>query len=208
MSAGDLLTLSPLIALTVAPVIVMLAAAFARSHVLALALTLIGLGVTVGTLFVAAGAPPRSVTPLLAFDSYALFYMGLIAVATAWSPPLVELPARRRDTAEEYYVLLLTATLGGATLVASTHFASFFLGLEILSVSLYALIVYPRLRERVRRGGRQVPRARRRDLRLPRSSAWRSSTPRRGTMTLGGLAALIAAGLGGSNADRARSASC
>ena len=27
--------------------------------------------------------------------------------------------------------------------MASTHFASFFLGLEILSVSLYALIVYP-----------------------------------------------------------------
>ena len=40
-------------------------------------------------------------------------------------------------------MLLLTATLGSAVLVASTHFASFFLGLEILSVSLYALIVYP-----------------------------------------------------------------
>ena len=46
----------------------------------------------------------------------------------------------------EYYMLLLLANFGGATLVAATHFASFFLGLEILSVSLYALIGYPRLR--------------------------------------------------------------
>jgi NADH-quinone oxidoreductase subunit N len=43
---------------------------------------------------------------------------------------------------EEFYALLLLATLGSDVLVASTHFASFFLGLEILSVSLYALAAY------------------------------------------------------------------
>ena len=43
-------------------------------------------------------------------------------------------------------MLLLLALFGGVTLAASTHFASFFLGLEILSVSLYALIAYPRQR--------------------------------------------------------------
>src|SRR5581483_8749231 len=45
---------------------------------------------------------------------------------------------------EEFYVLVLLATLGSAVLVASSHFASFFLGLEVLSVSLYALIAYTR----------------------------------------------------------------
>jgi NADH-quinone oxidoreductase subunit N len=45
---------------------------------------------------------------------------------------------------EELYVLLLVAILGCAFLVASTHFASFFLGLEVLSVSLYALVAYHR----------------------------------------------------------------
>ncbi|MGZ4199343.1 MAG: NADH-quinone oxidoreductase subunit N, partial [Thermoleophilia bacterium] len=54
---------------------------------------------------------------------------------------------RREAHPHDYYTLLLLATLGGAVLVASTHFASFFLGLEILSVSLYTLIAYPRLRE-------------------------------------------------------------
>ena len=53
---------------------------------------------------------------------------------------------RREEHPHDYYTLLLLATLGGAVLVASTHFASFFLGLEVLSVSLYTLIAYPRLR--------------------------------------------------------------
>ena len=88
---------------------------------------------------------PRSqVTPLLGVDAYALFITGLLVVATAAVALLSwGYLQRRRVPPEEYYVLLLTATLGGATLAASTHFASFFLGLEILSVSLYALIVYP-----------------------------------------------------------------
>ena len=144
MKAGDLLTISPLIALTLASVVVMLAAAFWRSHGLALGLTLGGLAVTFGTLFVSASRTARVVTPLVTMDAYALFFIGLLTVATAvvailsWS-----YLGRLRVRPEEYYVLLLTATLGGAALVASTHFASFFLGLEILSVSLYALIVYP-----------------------------------------------------------------
>jgi len=51
---------------------------------------------------------------------------------------------RRESRPEEFYLLLLLATLGSGVLVASSHFASFFLGLEILSIALYALIAYPR----------------------------------------------------------------
>jgi NADH-quinone oxidoreductase subunit N len=144
VNAGDLLTISPLIALTLAAVVVMLVAAFRRSHAWALGLTLGGLATTFGTLFVAAARAGRVVTPLIVMDAYALFFIGLLTVATAVVALLSwgYLP-RLRVRPEEYYVLLLIATLGCAVLVASTHFASFFLGLEILSVSLYALIVYP-----------------------------------------------------------------
>ena len=149
MTTHDLITLLPLLVLTVAPVVVMLAAAFHRSHLLALVLTLAGLAATVGTLFVAAAQPQRQVTPLLSMDTYALLYIGLLAGATAAVALISYKYLQRRGVPpEEYYVLLLAATLGGATLVASTHFASFFLGLEVLSVSLYALIVYPVYRER------------------------------------------------------------
>ena len=44
--------------------------------------------------------------------------------------------------AEEFYILFSTALLGAGVIVSSTHFISFFLGLEILSVSLYPLIAY------------------------------------------------------------------
>jgi NADH-quinone oxidoreductase subunit N len=148
VTTGDLLTMAPLIALAVSAVVVMLAAAFARSHALALTLTLLGLGITLGSLFVSAGRESHQVTPLLVFDDFALFVIGLVVVATA----VVALLSwgylqQIRVHPEEHYVLLLTATLGAATLAASTQFATLFLGLEILSVSLYALIAYPLARE-------------------------------------------------------------
>jgi NADH-quinone oxidoreductase subunit N len=41
---------------------------------------------------------------------------------------------------------LLTAALGASVMVSNSHFASFFVGLETLNISLYALIAYPRKR--------------------------------------------------------------
>jgi NADH-quinone oxidoreductase subunit N len=53
----------------------------------------------------------------------------------------------RNSRHETVYILLLLAALGSAVLVASSHFASFLLGLELLSIALFALIAYPRKRE-------------------------------------------------------------
>jgi NADH-quinone oxidoreductase subunit N len=55
---------------------------------------------------------------------------------------------QREERKEEYYILLILATLGACALVISKHFVSLFLGLEILSVSLYSMIAYLRTRER------------------------------------------------------------
>ena len=63
---------------------------------------------------------------------------------------------RHSETREELYVLLLVATLGSMVLVASSHFVSFFLGLEILSVALYALSAYLHTRSRSSGGRNQV----------------------------------------------------
>ncbi|QGM46048.1 hypothetical protein H2LOC_010245 [Methylocystis heyeri] len=51
--------------------------------------------------------------------------------------------AVRREQPEEFNLLVLVATLGAAALVASDHFASFFLGLKTLSISLLGLIADP-----------------------------------------------------------------
>lgn len=43
---------------------------------------------------------------------------------------------------EEYYLLFLLTTIGGLIMVSSNHFASFFLGLELMSLSFVGLIAY------------------------------------------------------------------
>lgn len=148
MSGADLIALLPILVLAAAIVVTMLVIAFFRNHVLAASLTLVSLGLAFAALFVAAPWAPRQVTPLLAVDSYSLFFAGLIMAASfavaLLSYGYLERMALQR---EEFYLLLLLATLGSIVLASATHFASFFLGLEILSVALYGMIAYPRWRQ-------------------------------------------------------------
>jgi NADH-quinone oxidoreductase subunit N len=136
-------TLLPIFILGAASIVVMIAVSIWRSHALALWLTLIGLALAFGSLWVVAPEVPRQVTTLLVMDKYALFYIGL-AVAATFAVAILSYSYFERHDAdpEEFYVLLLVAALGSAVLVASSHFISFFLGLEILSVALYALNAY------------------------------------------------------------------
>ncbi|MEW6296716.1 MAG: NADH-quinone oxidoreductase subunit N [Thermodesulfobacteriota bacterium] len=143
MTAADMTALVPLVIIATASVGVMLTAAFVRRHLLTVAVTLLGFALAGLSLPLAATAAPRRVTPLLVLDDYAIFYLGLIFAAGLVVTLLAYSYLEGRDGArEEFYVLLLLSTLGAAVLVASSHFASFFLGLELLSVALYALIAY------------------------------------------------------------------
>jgi NADH-quinone oxidoreductase subunit N len=145
MTLAELASLLPLIVVGATTVVVMLAVAFYRHHLLTAALTLIGLAAAFLTLWVAPAAPSGYAPSLLVLDGYAQFYVGLI-VATASGVALLAYGylEERENRPEEFYLLLLLATLGSGVLVASSHFASLFLGLEILSIALYALIAYPR----------------------------------------------------------------
>ena len=145
MSIADLKTLSSLIILAATAVVVMLTIAFKRSHKLTVILTLSGLVLSAASLPLVSCTLPRIVTPLLMIDHYALFYIGLIVAASFavanLSYSYLEIQQGHR---EEFYLLLIIATLGCSVLAAAAHFASFFLGIELLSVSLYALAAYLR----------------------------------------------------------------
>ncbi len=145
MNRTDLFLLSPFIVLAASPVAVMLVIALKRSHLVTNVVTLAGIGLSFVLLFAVSPVSPRRITPLMIIDGYAIFYTGLILAATfALSVLSYGYLEKRKGEREEFYLLLLMATLGSAVLVASGHFASFFLGLEILSISLYTLIAYPR----------------------------------------------------------------
>ena len=121
----------------------MLIIALRRNYTATVMLTLIGLCASFRSLWTMKQHLPRHVTPLLVMDRYALFYIGLIVAATIVIVLLSYAYFKKVEgDNEEVYILLLAATLGASVLVAANHFASFFLGLELLSVSLYGMISY------------------------------------------------------------------
>lgn len=145
MNASDLLALLPLIILAGTSVVVIIAIAFYRNYLLTVFLTLAGMVGSFLSLPFALSVQPRQVTPLLIVDGTTVFYIGLVLTTSIVVVLLSYQYFRDYDgNREEYYLLLILATLGSGVLVASNHFAAFFLGIEVLSVSLYALIAYPR----------------------------------------------------------------
>ncbi len=65
----------------------------------------------------------------------------------------------------EFFVLSLFATLGMMVMISANHFLMLYLGLELLSLSLYAMVALPRDSGKQHRGGDEVLRARRAGLR-------------------------------------------
>ncbi|HTU33356.1 MAG TPA: NADH-quinone oxidoreductase subunit N [Candidatus Acidoferrum sp.] len=147
MHGPDYLAILPLIITGGTSILVMIGIAIRRSHQLAALTTLAGFCAAFATLWAIDSVLPRQVTPLLIVDRYGVFYIGLMLAAAIFVTLMsYEYLERQAGFHEEYYVLLLLSALGAETIVISSHFASFFLGLELLSVSLYALTAYLRAR--------------------------------------------------------------
>lgn len=145
MTTIDLLAISPLITLTSVILIVMMQIAFARHLGLTTLVSALGLVLTQANIvWVALNMAPRYVTPLIVVDPYALLFSGLIITASFFICLLAySYHQSRGEKQDEFLMLLLLSTLGGLTLAHSAHFASFILGLELVGVSLYAMISYP-----------------------------------------------------------------
>lgn len=137
----DLIASLPLLALAASVLLVLLAISFFRSRRIALALALAGLIGAFVSLFWTSPTGTQ-VTPLLRMDPYSAIFTGLVLISAIVVLLLSSEMLEGIEAPEEYYLLLLTSTLGSSVLASSTHFVSFFLGLEILSISLYALIAY------------------------------------------------------------------
>jgi NADH-quinone oxidoreductase subunit N len=145
MTFTDFIALLPFLALAIAALALMLAIAVHRYHRLTANLTLGGLLLSLALVPVAAQVAPRTLADLLIIDGFALFFLGLIVVASLATTVFAYGYYRNRaGHHEEFYLLLLLATLGAGVLAASGHFASLVLGLELLSIALFPLIAYSR----------------------------------------------------------------
>ena len=144
MSSSDFLAMLPHLVLGGAIVLLMLVIAFIRNHALTATLTALSMLASLLAISPSLEALPRQVTPLFMFDAFGAYFTGLILIAGISTVVFSYryLQGRRGDP-DEYYLLLAIATFGAMTMTATTHFAAFLLGLEIVSISLYTLIAYP-----------------------------------------------------------------
>ena len=156
MESVDFNSLSPLIILALAPVVSLLAISIHRNYRLIFLLAVISMLVFLVSLthswlnYQVTGI----VADQLVMDKFSLFYLMLLGAASLVllfiSYPYLQ---QHTEVREEYYLLLQTSVFGAAILVCSVHFATLFLGLEILSVSLYTMIAYTRQWDRSLEGG-------------------------------------------------------
>lgn len=144
MNINQLMALAPVITIAITAVAVMLSIAVRRNFILSCGIAAVGIIIALWTLGIASRESPLRATLLMQVDAYALFYMALLLSAgLAVLGFCYDYFKDREGDNEELPLLLLTALLGASVLVCSSHFASFFIGLEILSISLFVLIGYP-----------------------------------------------------------------
>ncbi|MBT0726760.1 NADH-quinone oxidoreductase subunit NuoN [Rosenbergiella australiborealis] len=143
ITSQQLISLLPMLIVGLTVVVVMLSIAWRRNHFLNATLTVIGLNLALFSLWIPAHQPVTMVTDLLSADHYALFYSGLVILASlatcTFAYRWLEGYADHKD---EFYLLVLIAALGGIVLAYADHFASLFIGVELLSLPLFGLVGY------------------------------------------------------------------
>lgn len=148
MDKIDFLCLAPLLILAASPVLIMLAITVKRSFFFTYAFSVLSLVAAFLSLFLVKPYSPHDFHPLLAIDNFGIIFIGIILVSAILITVLsYEYLRVQYGEREEYFIIMLVAVLGASVLVLAEHFISFFLGLEILSISLYVLTAYLKWRE-------------------------------------------------------------
>lgn len=143
MNAGQLLAIAPLIVIAGTAAALMLGIALKRNFALSGAIAACGILAALLAIYLTPPHGAVQATLLMRIDAYAEFAMVLLLLAGLAVLAFCYAYFKDRDGEnEECFLLLLTALLGSLVLSASSHFASFFLGLETLSISLFVLIGY------------------------------------------------------------------
>jgi NADH-quinone oxidoreductase subunit N len=145
MTLPQLLALAPILIVSATVVVVMLGIAIKRQHTVVASVSMVGLALALASTAGVwqAGAVSHPITALLIIDRFACFYMAMILIAAIAVTALSHTYLRNHEGhREELYLLLLLSTLGGMVMVASRHFTSFFIGLELLSMPMYGMAAY------------------------------------------------------------------
>jgi NADH-quinone oxidoreductase subunit N len=148
MTKSDFLCLLPLLIVASAPVIMMLTITVSRNLKVIYGFSLIMFTAAFLSIIFIMPDIPHRIEPLLVIDNFSLVFLGaLLCVCLLITVISYVYLTQTGGQREEYFVLLFVATLGACVLVTASHFVTFFIGLETLSISLYVLIAYFRHRD-------------------------------------------------------------
>lgn len=142
LTKTDIFALTPIILVCATAIAVMLGIAWKRQHAVTVLGSVLGLNLALLSLLLV-GQTDVVQTPMLVFDGVTLLGMAMVLVSalacvTFCHAYLEGYPGSK----EEFYLLLLCAAAGGMVLTASTHLATLFFGLELLSMPLYGMLAY------------------------------------------------------------------
>ena len=153
------LSMAPLLLLLVSALFIMIVDAFANEKAELALVTSVALGtaglVALGLLVSGQPLPPlpEMFSGYLAVDSVSLFFDFVICTGGALSVLLAGGYLREHGLERgELYVLMILSSIGAMILARSTDFLSLFLGLETMSLGVYAMIAFRRTSARAVEG--------------------------------------------------------
>jgi len=148
MTVTDILSLSPLIIIAIAPVVIMLVISVIRNYEVVYGFSILAFICAFASIFFIIPLIPHSIEPLFIVDIYSLFFLGIIIFSALLVTLISYNYLKQLDgVREEYYIILFTSTLGASLLAVANHFIIFFIGIETLSISLYILIAFQRSKD-------------------------------------------------------------
>ncbi|WP_104489905.1 NADH-quinone oxidoreductase subunit NuoN [Acinetobacter indicus] len=152
MSFSELMPLAPVMIVALTAIVVMILTAIKRNHNLIATASVVGLNLAAAyillSLFGGAFAP-ANVMGMFMIDQFTLVYQLLILVAALACCTLSHAYIESyKDNREELYILMLSSVAGAMLMVASSHYASFFISLELMSIPVYGLLAYTHQRSK------------------------------------------------------------
>lgn len=149
MSFSELMPLAPVMIVALTTIVVMLLTAIKRNHNLIATTSVVGLNLAaiyiVCSMFGKFGLSfaPANVMGMFMVDSFTMFYQFVMLIAALACCTLSHAYIESyKDNREELYILMLASVTGAMLMVSSSHYASFFISLELMSIPVYGLLAY------------------------------------------------------------------
>ncbi len=146
MSFSELMPLAPVMIVALTAIVVMLLIAIKRNHNLIATASVVGLNLAAAYVLIAmfgGAVAPANIMGMFMLDPFTLLYQLVILIAALACCTLSHAYIESyKDNREELYILMLCSVAGAMLMVASSHYASFFISLELMSIPVYGLLAY------------------------------------------------------------------